>query len=102
MDTILFSLLILRGLCDSQGRVWRCHPNQLYAVEVTLPDRENLPEREKKFFPESRTVSLLNLLPSVQCLSPQRARELSPESARKLLHIVWQNEYGLLQCYMHG
>ena len=39
MDTILFSLLILRGLADSQGRVWRCHPNQLYAVEVTLPEK---------------------------------------------------------------
>ncbi len=40
VDTILFSLLILSGLTDSQGRVWRCHPTQLYAVEVTLPEVE--------------------------------------------------------------
>ena len=40
MDTILFSLLILCGLTDSQGRVWRCHPGQLYAVELTLPEKE--------------------------------------------------------------
>jgi hypothetical protein len=37
VDTILFSLLILRGLVDSQGRVWRCHFSQLCAVEVTKP-----------------------------------------------------------------
>ena len=38
VDTILFSLLIQGGLCDSQGRVWRNDPSQLYAVEVTLPE----------------------------------------------------------------
>ena len=40
MDTILFNLLILGGLTDSQGRVWRCHPGQLYAVELTLPEKQ--------------------------------------------------------------
>ena len=39
VDTILFSLLVLQGLSDSQGRVWRCHPTQLYAIEVTLPEQ---------------------------------------------------------------
>ena len=38
VDTILFSLLIQRGLCDSQGRVWRNQPSQLYAIEVTVPE----------------------------------------------------------------
>ena len=37
VDTLLFSLLVLRGLRDSRGRVWRCHCSQLYAVEVTIP-----------------------------------------------------------------
>ena len=37
VDTILFCLLVLRGLIDSQGRVWRNRPTQLYAIEVTLP-----------------------------------------------------------------
>ncbi len=73
VDTILFSLLILRGLIDSQGRVWRCHPNQLYAVEVTLPNRENIPQWDRTTFPESCVVSLLDLLPSVSCLSPKEA-----------------------------
>ena len=40
VDTILFCLLVLRGLSDSQGRVWRCHPSQLYTVEVTLPEQQ--------------------------------------------------------------
>ena len=38
MDTILFSLLVQRGMCDSQGRVWRNRSTQLYAIEVTLPE----------------------------------------------------------------
>ena len=42
VDTILFSLLILCGLTDSQGRVWRCHPGQLYAVELTIPEGQVL------------------------------------------------------------
>ena len=40
VDTILFSLLILGGLTDSQGHVWRCHSGQLYAVELTLPENQ--------------------------------------------------------------
>ncbi len=38
VDTIIFSLIILRGLTDSHGGIWRCHPSQLYAIEVTLPN----------------------------------------------------------------
>ena len=37
VDSILFRLLVLHALCDSQGRVWRAHPCHLYAVEATLP-----------------------------------------------------------------
>ena len=39
IDTILFSLLILHGLTDSQGCVWRRHMSQLYAIEVTLLEK---------------------------------------------------------------
>ena len=69
VDTILFSLLILRGLCDSHGRVWRCNPDQLYAIEVTLPDME----RVKDILPQRRILTLLKLMPSVTCLSPRKA-----------------------------
>ncbi len=88
VDTILFSLLVLRGLCDSQGRMWRCHPNQLYAVEVTLPNRDNTPERDK-IFPESRTVSLMKLMPSVFCPSPRKAlNHLAAEQSCMLLACI--------------
>ena len=36
VDTILFSVLILRGLIDSHGHVWRCHPAEMYIVEATV------------------------------------------------------------------
>ena len=36
MDTILFNMLILGGLCDTQGRVWRRDPSDICAVEITL------------------------------------------------------------------
>ena len=38
VDTILFNMLILGGLCDSQGRVWRRNPSDICAVEITLLD----------------------------------------------------------------
>ena len=40
VDTILFSLLILRHLCNSQGHVWRSNFQQLIVLEVTLPETE--------------------------------------------------------------
>lgn len=67
MDTILFSLLILQSVCDSLGRVWRIHPNQLYAVEVTLPNSHKDGVRQT----ERRTLRVLDMLPSVTCLSPK-------------------------------
>ena len=70
MDTILFSLLILRGLCDSQGRVWRCQPNHLYAIEVTLPKERGTPNQDPRAFTSSQDSYLLELLPMVSCLSP--------------------------------
>lgn len=42
IDNILFSLLILGGLSNSKGEVWRCHSSQLYALEITVPDNEVL------------------------------------------------------------
>ena len=92
MDTILFSLLILCGLTDSQGRVWRCHPGQLYAVELTLPEKQvciamsnviticvkymylslSLQEQTAQV---GQTVALTNLLPTVHCVSPREAIE---------------------------
>lgn len=50
--------------------MWRCHPNQLYAVEVTctLPRKEGI-------IPESRTLEFLELLPDVPIGSPAKTLE---------------------------
>ena len=40
VDYLLFSLLILNGLSDSRGHMWRCHPSQMYMVEVTVPEEK--------------------------------------------------------------
>jgi hypothetical protein len=77
-DTILFSLLILRGLFDSKGRVWRCHSDQLYAVEVTYTL-----SRTEEIAPESRTLEFLKLLPSVRVESPSQYLE---QIGGKLVH----------------
>jgi hypothetical protein len=70
-DTILFSLLIQGGLCDSQGRVWRNHPSQLYAIEVTIPET-----CEDKSTPEYLTLQVLEMLPTVDCVKPKIAYSL--------------------------
>jgi hypothetical protein len=72
VDCILFCLLVLQGLSDSKGRLWRCYPSQLYAIEVTLPEIQD----KSLVIPESRTLAFLELLPSVECVSPRRALEL--------------------------
>ena len=68
MDTVLFSLLILQGVSDSLGHVWRCHPDQLYVVEATIPSTENT-----ESLPEHLAISLLDMMPTVTCLSPHKA-----------------------------
>ena len=35
VDALLFSMLVLKGLVDSSGKIWRCFPQQLYLVEAT-------------------------------------------------------------------
>lgn len=36
LDTALFSMLIQGGISDNQGLVWRLHPSQMCAIEVTI------------------------------------------------------------------
>ena len=85
MDTVLFSLLILQGVSDSLGHVWRCHPDQLYVVEATIPSTENT-----ESLPEHLAISLLDMMPTVTCLSPHKALE-----AMKSAHI------GVLHCNVY-
>ncbi len=44
-------------------------------MEVTPPNRDNVPQRDRANFPESCVISLLDLLPTVSCLNPKEAHE---------------------------
>ena len=37
VDDILFSIIILNGLSDSRGHIWRCHFSHFYVIELTIP-----------------------------------------------------------------
>ena len=92
VDSILFCLLVLQGVCDSQGNVWRCHPAHLYMIESTIPkvwgtqiDRHTsrhvqhqctsykhiLLTQGGELRAASHTIALYKLLPSVECVSPR-------------------------------
>jgi hypothetical protein len=36
VDSVLFSLVILQAISDSQGKIWRCYPTHFYAIETTV------------------------------------------------------------------
>ena len=38
IGSILFSMMVLRGLQDSEGNIWRCKLKNLYLIEVTVPE----------------------------------------------------------------
>ena len=40
IDDILFSLIILQGLCNSTGKMWRCLPTQYYLIEIVIPQEQ--------------------------------------------------------------
>ena len=67
VDTLLFSLLILRSLTDSKGQIWHSLPLQYYVIEVTYMDVKFETAHQK--LPPS-TMSLLKLLPTIDCQSP--------------------------------
>ena len=76
VDSLLFSLLILQAASDSQGRIWRCHPTHLYAIEVTILKVITLicmalfyALQEEEVYAKS-SVTLLSLLPTIECHSP--------------------------------
>ena len=70
VDTLLFSLLILKSLTNSKGQTWQCLPVQYYIVEVTYIDLKSMVKDQKSMGLLPSTMSLLELLPTVNCPSP--------------------------------
>ena len=89
MDTILFSLLVLKSITNSHGQLWRCHKTNILAVEVTIPDCKVgyilfdvlilfiiKQDDCKQLTPMQCTLRLLEMLPSVKCVGPQESMSL--------------------------
>lgn len=86
IDTVLFSLLILKSLKNKNGDVWRLISSQLYMIEVTYCDNDlvnNLRMQQKS------TLSLLQLLPSIKCVGPEDS--LKPNQGMCLAITLWDH-----------
>ena len=91
METILFSILILRMLQDSEGNIWHCHLKNLYVVEFTNKEVCGVMFDARVravikiiyihllalFFQSNSIVSkdFLSLLPTSYCLTPKQCIE---------------------------
>jgi hypothetical protein len=88
LDTFLFRLLILGELSDSEGYIWRRHPNDLYVVEMTSSVSQDFQSNKGAFADNtavkgtksqetctSNRITFLELLPTVSCCSPAEAEE---------------------------
>ncbi|XP_019856423.1 PREDICTED: uncharacterized protein LOC109584956 [Amphimedon queenslandica] len=96
IDDIIFSLLILGGLTDSKGNVWRTHPSQLYAIELTLPSTKSY---IWEFSQTRRVINLLKLFPNTECPTPKQLCDLMTEDsvAIELRTPMYQRVYQYLR-----
>ena len=70
VDTLLFSLLILKSLTDSRGQIWHCLPLQYYVIEITYTDVISKMQHQNVL---PSVMSLLEVLPTIKCASPLEA-----------------------------
>ncbi|XP_056152727.1 E3 ubiquitin-protein ligase rnf213-beta [Lampris incognitus] len=68
MEELLFRLLVLSCLSDSQGRLWRRNITHLITVELMRPTADNH-SKEMKF-------GLLDILPTIHCRPPKEVKQL--------------------------
>ncbi|XP_072028229.1 E3 ubiquitin-protein ligase rnf213-alpha-like [Amphiura filiformis] len=78
LDHLLFSLLILGGLCNSHGKAWKRKPQDLYVVEIT---DFALQHRHTRHSSKHSTHPFYALLPSVTCRAPQEVLRAMQQSA---------------------
>ena len=88
IDTVLFSLLILKSLKDKNGNVWRFVSSQLYMIEVTYCESDLVNNLKAQ---QESTLSLLQLLPSIKCAGPEDS--LKPNQGIYDCFICWLYAY---------
>ncbi|XP_029934003.1 E3 ubiquitin-protein ligase rnf213-beta [Myripristis murdjan] len=69
LEELLFHLLVLGCLSDSQGTMWRRNVAHLITVEVLRPYTP--PQNQMKM-----NVGLLDILPAIHCRSPKEVKQL--------------------------
>ena len=87
---MLFNLLVLHRISGTNGYVWQCSPEQLYIVEVVIPENDKLSK--------THSISLLKMLPTIECHSPHTILHSEDSVPSKL--ILKFNKY--LQSRMHS
>ena len=74
-EDLIFGLTILGGLSNPRnGNLWLCNPEDFYLMELTLP-RQNSNVNQKDTT-EKKPILLLNILPKILSLSPQKSLQI--------------------------
>ena len=76
IESILFKLLILGGICKSNGELWHCRQRDYYAIEMTLTSVQ------------STSSQFCRLFPNVQCVQPFDALETSANIHTQTIDLV--------------
>ncbi len=81
---LIFSLCVLGGLVDNNGKIWICSKQDMYIVEMTL----------QSLSPNEEALPFEYLVPSIQCLSPKETQQKLTENSNKS-SIICVNEIGI-------
>ncbi|XP_038597897.1 E3 ubiquitin-protein ligase RNF213 [Tachyglossus aculeatus] len=76
---LLFKLLVLRHLMDTNGKMWLRRRRHLYVIEI-LEVPPATPEGPSKPTPPGPRFSFLDAFPKVTCLAPKRVLEMYAET----------------------
>ena len=76
IESILFKLLILGGICKSNGELWHCRQRDYYAIEMTLTSVQ------------STSSQFCRLFPNVQCVQPLDALETSANIHTQTIDLI--------------
>ena len=76
IESILFKLLILGGICKSNGELWHCRQRDYYVIEMTLTSVQ------------STSSQFSRLFPNIQCVQPSDALGTSANIHTQTIDLV--------------
>ena len=92
IESILFKLLILGGICKSNGELWHCRQRDYYVIEMTLTSVQSTSSQFSRFFP------------NVQCVQPFDALETSANIHTQTIDLIelGSEQYQRVTAYLKG